>query len=178
MINQLPVLLYSLTYFISALLIYHSHKPSFIATVIIISALIIWSIYFLFNKYKKNIASIIFSFHAIKNNQLIDSFSLPSSVIYRVRKSYDISPEDIIKAEKDIKNYFKNKLDTLLYGTKESSFEISPMSYIFWNEFFKSGKIYQDFCMNTIGYFVCPPLQEIRTTENKLPKLSASLKMI
>lgn len=107
---------------------------------------------------------------SLGNNQSIETFKIPSTVIYRVRKNYDVSLEDIQKVESELKNIFNNAYKDITKGDSPNNIcnKAQPITYVFWNELYKTGDLYNNFCTKALGKSFLPPFQKIKEMESSL----------
>lgn len=172
------VIPYVAIYFIAALIVYNSDKFWQIALTVVIALFISKVIRMILPSLANKIESSCSKILGSGNCKYIDSFKLPSTVVYRVRKKYDISLNEISVAEDDIKHLFKQAHEDIKNGhlPKSVCSKVQPISYIFWNELYKTGELYNNFCKKSLGKIFTPPFSKIKEVESQLVELKPTLK--
>lgn len=158
---------YVAIYFIAALLFYKHDQYWQYFFILIITVSLIYAVNLIIPKLMHaydNKNKFLFS----SNNKSIEDFKIPSTVIYRIRKNYDISLEDIQNVENELKNIFNKAYQDISKGKSPKNIcdKAQPLTYLIWNELYKSGEIYNKFCTKALGKTLLPPFQKIKEIEN------------
>ena len=165
---------------ITAYLFFHHYNPSNALTLLIpIIGVLIAYIYFNLQDSLENLGNILF--HKLFSQQkfdFINNYQIPSVIIYRIKKNYDCSNEEIRIAQTELKQLFKTHLDDLISNpTKPTNIVLnSPLAYEIWREFSLSGAAYNNFCDRAFGSHLNFDKTHTHDVNNSYVKLSPHLK--
>jgi hypothetical protein len=180
--KKINVGILSLLYFIAAIVI--SKQNNVYAISITIAFFVLLGIFIYQNiHFIGKIEKILFNNSQDIENKMseINKFKFPSTVVYRVRNKYNVSMEEILQSEQEFKSIFKNYLNNQKNYSKDTILldnNISPFTYIFWDEYFKTGELYKNFCNYFFGKFIHAPYDKISQTKNSLETCEPTLKAI
>lgn len=141
-----------------AFLFYKHFEPNNIKTLLIpILGILLIYCYF---KFHRSIDRMI----TLKINQIlskdrlnyINDYKIPSVIIYRVKKNYDCTSEQVEVAQAELKRLFKNHLNDLVNNSTEVTNTIlnSALAFEIWSEFSLSGSLYHQFCNKAFGSYL------------------------
>lgn len=169
---------YVVIFDITAYFFFHHYNPNN-ATTLLIPVLGILCSYLYYNlqdsieNFSKNFSHKVF---AEKRLDFINKYQIPSVIIYRVKKNYDCSNEDIRLSQNELTELFKNQLNSIITNNKSTQTLKSPLSYEIWREFSLSGAPYQKFCENAFGNYFPFDKSHIDDANKSLSKVEPHLK--
>lgn len=110
--------------------------------------------------------------------EYLSSFKIPSVVIYRIRKNYNVENEEVDKASNELIQFFTAYQKFKLNHTDSlpDSKTLSPLSYAIWKEFSLSHNIYYNFCFDAFGNYLTFDTKNIKDSEIAYAKTEPHLK--
>lgn len=148
---------YVIFFDIMAFLFFKHYDPNKITTLLIpiIGILMIYSYFRLHKNLEKVIIYKVNNFFSQEKFDFINSYTIPSIIIYRVKKHCDCTSEEVAIAQNELKTLFKHHLSDLISNTTKGShmFLKSNLAYEIWKELSLSDSIYKDFCKKAFGHY-------------------------
>lgn len=127
---------------------------------------------------EKKVNQLIQSFFSGSQFEYLEKFTIPSVVLYRVRKNYDVQNDDVENSIQELSSFFKDYLNHTVQKNPipfQSTLK-SPLSYEIWSEFSKTNHIYDNFCKKAFGHYLPFDQKHTQDAENFYGKISPHLK--